>query len=160
MQYLQKKVPLPKDPLAWREIQVDFSQCRQYFASTGVSGWFLQKGKYAQFLEIAYQERKVIPAQAPQYLQYALISDFLDLAYLSTQEEAALATNWIKDRPDGLKLQNLNVGHQDWPIHKQFAGKSNCRRPLPNHRMRIFGHRETIDLSRESIGNCKGSFPA
>ena len=50
---------------------------------------------------------KVIPAQAPQYRQHALISDFLDLANLSVQEEAALATNWIKDRPEGLKLQNL-----------------------------------------------------
>ena len=50
---------------------------------------------------------KVIRAQAPQYRQYVLISDFLDLACLSTQEEAALATTWIKDRPEGLKLQNL-----------------------------------------------------
>ena len=39
--------------------------------------------------------------------QYALISDFLDLAHLSFQEEAALATNWINDRPEGLKLPNL-----------------------------------------------------
>ena len=35
---------------------------------------------------------KVIKAQGPQYRQYALISDFLDLAHLSIQEEAALAT--------------------------------------------------------------------
>ena len=41
--------------------------------------------------------------------QCALISDFLDLAHLSKQEEAALATNWIKDRPDGLKQQNLTL---------------------------------------------------
>ena len=52
---------------------------------------------------------KVIPAQAPQHRQYALISDFLDLANLSIQEEAALATNWIKDRPERLKLQNLTL---------------------------------------------------
>ena len=44
---------------------------------------------------------RVIPVQAPQYRQHALISDFLDLAHLSIQEEAALATNWIKDRPEG-----------------------------------------------------------
>ena len=41
---------------------------------------------------------KVAPAQAPQYRRHALISDFLDLANLSIQEEAALATNWIKDQ--------------------------------------------------------------
>ena len=41
---------------------------------------------------------RVIPVQAPQYRQYAHISDFLDLAHLSFQEKEALATNWIKDR--------------------------------------------------------------
>ena len=50
---------------------------------------------------------KVIPTPAPQCRQYALNSDFVDLAHLSVGEEAALATNWIKDRPEGLKLQNL-----------------------------------------------------
>ena len=47
---------------------------------------------------------KVISTQAPQYRQFALISDFLDLANLSIRKEAALATNWIKDRLEGLKL--------------------------------------------------------
>ena len=37
----------------------------------------------------------MIPAQAPQYRQYALISDFLGLANQSMQPEAALATNSI-----------------------------------------------------------------
>ena len=50
---------------------------------------------------------KVISIRAPQYRQYALISDFLDVAKLFIQEEAALATNWIRDRPEGLKFQNL-----------------------------------------------------
>ena len=30
-------VPQPMDPLAWRETQVDFSQSRQSFVSTGVN---------------------------------------------------------------------------------------------------------------------------
>ena len=46
----------------------------------------------------------------------ALISDFLDLAHLSIQEEAALATNWIKDRPKGLKLQNLALASMTVPV--------------------------------------------
>ena len=46
----------------------------------------------------------MISIQAPQYRQHALISDFLDFANLSIKEEAALATNWIKGRPEGLKL--------------------------------------------------------
>ena len=46
----------------------------------------------------------MISTQAPQYRQFALISDFLDLANLSIRKEAALATNWIKDRLEGLKL--------------------------------------------------------
>ena len=68
----------------------------------------------------------------------------MNLANLRILEEAALATNWIKDRREGLKLQNLTL-----------ATKSNCRRPLRNQHMRVFGLRETIDPSRESIGNCK-----
>ena len=59
---------------------------------------------------------KVIPVQAPQYRQYALISDFLDLAHLSIQEEAALATNSIKHRPEGLKLQNLALATVTGPM--------------------------------------------
>ena len=47
------------------------------------------------------------PAQAPRYRQHVLTSDFLDLANLSVQEEATLATNWIVDRPEVWKLQNL-----------------------------------------------------
>ena len=50
---------------------------------------------------------KVRSIRAPHSRQCALMSDFLDLAKLSKQEEAVLATNWIKDRPEGLKLQNL-----------------------------------------------------
>ena len=58
---------------------------------------------------------KVISIQAPQYRQYALISDFLDLANLSIREEALLATNWIKDGPEGLKLQNLALATMTGP---------------------------------------------
>ena len=58
--------------------------------------------------------------QAPQYRQFALISDFVDLANLSMQEEAALATNWIKDRPEGLKLQNLALAPTTGPAVRSF----------------------------------------
>ena len=58
---------------------------------------------------------KVLSIQAPQYRQCALISYFLDLAKLSIREEAALATNGIKDRPEGLKLQNLALATMRGP---------------------------------------------
>ena len=64
---------------------------------------------------------RVITARAPQYRQYAWISDSLELANLSVQEEAALATNRIDDRPEGWKLQNL--------AFEQFTEKSDCERP-------------------------------
>ena len=98
-----------------------------------MSEWFLQSGKFGQYSETVYQR---------QYRQQALISDFLDLANLSVQEEAALATNWIDDRPEGLKLQNLELA--------TMAGTQN--------QMRIFGLRETIDPSRESISDCSNIF--
>ena len=56
----------------------------------------------------------MISIQAPRYWQYALISDFLDFAYLSIREEAALATNWFKDL-GGLKLQNLALATMTGP---------------------------------------------
>ena len=62
----------------------------------------------------------MISIQAPQYRQYALISDFLDLANLSIREEAALATNWIKDRREGLKLQNLALATLTGPAVCSF----------------------------------------
>ena len=63
---------------------------------------------------------RVIPVQAPQHRQHALISDFLDLANLSIREEAASATNWIKDRPEGLKLQNLALATMTGPAVRSF----------------------------------------
>ena len=54
---------------------------------------------------------KVIPTQAPQCRQYA---------HPSIREEAALATNWIKDRPEGLKLQNLALATMTRPASSSF----------------------------------------
>ena len=65
----------------------------------------------------------MIPVEAPQYRLYVLISDFLDLARLSIQEEAALATNWIKDRPEGLKLQNLALATMTGPALSHLERK-------------------------------------
>ena len=36
------------------------------------------------------------------------------------REEAALATNWIKDRPEGLKLQNLALATMTGPAVRSF----------------------------------------
>ena len=58
----------------------------------------------------------VIPAPAPQSRQHAPISDFLDLAHLSLQEEAASATNWIKDPPERSRLQNFALAIMAGPV--------------------------------------------
>ena len=63
---------------------------------------------------------KVISIKAPLYRQHALISDYLDLANLSLREEAALATNWMKDRPEGLKLQSLALATMTGPAVRSF----------------------------------------
>ena len=52
----------------------------------------------------------------PWRRQHVLISDFLDLANLSIQEEAALATTWDDDRPEGLRLQNLALATTAGPV--------------------------------------------
>ena len=66
----------------------------------------------------------VITVQAPQYRQHALISDSLDLANLSVQEEAALATNWIDERPE-----EPCVSRHGRTSNEQFTEKSDCGRP-------------------------------
>ena len=80
---------------------------------------------------------KVIPAQAPQYRQYALISDLLDLAKLSIQDEAALATHWTKDRPEGLKLRNLAL-----------ATRTGRRRPHAINKCESLGLGKLLNLLR------------
>ena len=77
--------------------------------------WCQRNGKSEQSLETVYLRQKIISIQAPQYRQYALNSDFLDLANLAIRLEAALAMNWIKDRPEGVKLQNLALATMAGP---------------------------------------------
>ena len=74
--------------------------------------WFL----FEQILGDCISKTRVITVRAPQYRQHALMSDFLDLANLSLQEEAASATNWIDDRPEGLTLQNLALATIAGPV--------------------------------------------
>ena len=119
VQDLQKKVPLPMGPPAW-QVRTVLGDC--------------------------ISRATVVPAQAPQYRQCALVSEFMDLANLCVQEEAALAANWIKDRPEWLKLQNPYVGPPDGPIYRKVTRKSNCRRPLRNQQMRICGLKEQLIL--------------
>ena len=102
-----EEVPLPMDPLALRNNLGNLLRPLELIPSRErviPTEWQVRTvlGGYIS-------RAKVIPAQAPQYRQYALISDFLDLVILSFQEEAALATNWIKDQPEGSRLQNLTL---------------------------------------------------
>ena len=64
---------------------------------------------------------RVITTQEPQYQKHALICDFLDLANLSVQDEAALATTWIDDRPEGLKASERCVRHHGRTSDEQFT---------------------------------------
>ena len=59
-----------------------------------VSEWFLQNGKYAQFLQIAYQEQN---------------SYQLKRLSVGTMRQSATSWTlpWIKDQPEGSRLQNL-----------------------------------------------------
>ena len=70
---------------------------------------------------------KVISIESPQYRHSTLIIDFLDLVNLSMREEAILATNWIKDRPEGLKASEPCIGDYDRPSDEQFTEKYDCR---------------------------------
>ena len=100
------------DSPAWQEtpsgcfknLAISYVHLRLY--QPRVSIQFQQNGKSDQSLEIVYPRQKCVQFE-PHSRQCALMSDFLDFAKLSIQEEAVSATNGIKDRPEGLKPQNL-----------------------------------------------------
>ena len=100
---------------------------------------------------------KVISIQAPRYRQCTLICDFLDFENWSIREEETLATNWIKDRPEGLKLQNLVLATITGRDIRSYPKNMTTDVQLAlKKKMRLIGLRETMDPSRESISNCKG----
>ena len=103
---------------------------------------------------------KMISIQAPQCRQYALISDFLDLASLNIQEEAALATNWIKDCPEGLKLENIALANMTGPLVRSQPKNLTANVQFAVNKCKSLGSGKPIDPSRESIGNCNRLFVA
>ena len=88
-----------------------------------MSEWFPTERQVRTIIGDCTSKARVITIRAPQYRQYALISDFLDLANLSVQEEAALATSWIKDRPEGLRLQSLALATMAGPMMSNLPKK-------------------------------------
>ena len=80
-----------------------------------MSMWFPRNGKFGQSLETLCQKQEWLHVKR-RCRQCALISDFLLLASLSIREEAAVTTNWIKDRPEGTKLQNLPLATMTGPV--------------------------------------------
>ena len=81
----------------------------------------------------------MVSSRAPPYRQSALISDFLDLAKLSIREEATLATNWTKHRPEWLKLQNLALATSTGPVFR-------------SHRENMTAHVQDAVEKCESLG--------
>ena len=104
-----EKVPLPMDPHARRATQVDFSKFGRSCTTTWVCtdlAWASGSNGMAS----SFSSWRIISKAKSDFNSSAtvsaLISDFLDLSKVSIREEAALATNWIKDRREGLKLQS------------------------------------------------------
>ena len=146
------------DSPEWRETQVDFSPSRQSFASTGVSTSLARASGSNRIASTHSSWRLRIKSKSDsstQHRQYLLISDFLDLANLGIQEEAALATNWIKDRPEGWTLR-WRPGRADL---KAVYCKTQLQTSTTQSTNANLWLMETIDPSRQSIGNCKGFFP-
>ena len=82
----------------------------------------------------------------------------MDLAFLSTTEEAALATKGIKDPPAGLKLQNLALATITGPALSRYPKKMSadvqdalekCESLGPGKRLILHGkHRQLQGVSR------------
>ena len=99
---------------------------------------------------------RVIPVPAHQYRQYALIRYSLDHApNLSIQDEPGLATNWIKDRPEGLKLQNFSLATMTGLALSNLPIKLSADVIFAIYGCESLGPGQQLILLRESIGNCK-----
>ena len=134
------------DTPAKQAAQVNFSESRQSFASRTVLGDCISKAK-------------VIPKQAPQYRQYALITDFLDLARLSIREEAPQATNWIKDQPEELKLQNLALATMTGPVLRSLPKKLTADVQYAIDKTESLGSRQQLILHGNSSALAGGFSP-
>ena len=102
---------------------------------------------------------KVISVQAPQYRQYALITDFLDLARLTIREEAPQATNWIKDRPEGLKLQNLALATMTGPVLRSLPKKLTADVQYASEKWKSLGSGQQLILHGNSSALAGGFSP-
>ena len=99
-----EEVPLPMDPLAWQETQVDFSYFGNHLHQFELVPNSRKHGVPTEWqvrtvLGNCVTKARIISIQAPRYRQHALVSDFLDLANLSMRDEAVLATR-IGSRTD------------------------------------------------------------
>ena len=100
---LAEEVSLPMDSLVRKATQVDFFHSfgnmlqPLEFVPISREGVVPMEWQVRSVLGDCISMPKVILIKAPHFRQFALISDFLDLANLSIRKEATLATNWIKD---------------------------------------------------------------
>ena len=67
-----------------------------------------------------------------------------------------MATNWIKDGPEGLKLQNLALATMTGPAMSSLPKHTKADVEYAINKCES----ETFGPSRESIGNCTGFFTA
>ena len=74
------------------------------------------------------------------------MGDFPDLANLSVQEEAALATNWINDRPEGLQLQNLALATMAGPVMSRLPKNLTADVQHATHKCDSLGPRQQLIL--------------
>ena len=79
---------------------------------------------------------------------------------MSMRDEPALATNWIKDQLEGLKLQNLALATVTGPAMSSFPKNITADVQHAINKCESLGSSETVDPSRESIGNCTGFLTA
>ena len=88
--------------------------------------WTFLRGKkpkwiFHNLVPICYNHWNQYQASRERVVTTEWLTSFL--AHMSLQEEAALATNWIKDRPEGLKLQNLALATMAIPVMSSLPKK-------------------------------------
>ena len=101
----------------------------------------------------------IFSIQAPQYRQHVLISNFLDLVRLGIRDEATMASNWIKHRRDGLKIQNLALATMTGTAMSSLPKNKTADIQHAINKCESLGSGKQL-VSRESIGDGKPFFTA
>ena len=158
-----EKVPLPMDPHARRATQVDFSKfgrsCTTTWVCTDLAWASGSNGMASSFSSwrIYIEGKKWF-----QFKRHSIGADQWLLGSFKSKYQRGSSIGHELDQGPTWRVETSEPIAGDYyrPILTQLSREYDCRCSARSWQMRVIGLMETIDPSRESIGNCTGFFTA